>query len=513
MSESEQYPATWTAARLDQVSDINPPKQPAAWPAETSFVFVPMQAVEEEFGGIDVSKTRPLSEVAKGYMQFMSGDVIIAKITPCMENGKLAIVPTLSSPWAYGSTEFHVVRPRAAVTAKWIAHFLSQQSGRRKARANMAGSAGQLRVPRSWLEQVLVPVPPLAEQARIVAKIEELFSDLDAGVAALERVRAKLKRYRASVLNAAVTGKLTETWRQQHPPTEPADKLLARILDERRKQWEAEQLRKFAEVGKTPPKAWEARYEEPCPPLIADAEGLPGSWRWTSVDQLIKEKTCNGISIKGSDSPPGVAALRLSAMSDRGFDYAKRRYILINDADARSLAIRSGDFFVCRGNGSLHLVGRGTLAQAVDEIVVFPDTMIRARFAKAGVLPQFMARVWQSRLIRQQIEKRAKTSAGIYKVSQREVESVTVPLPPLAEQGEIVAEIERRLSVVEAVEAEVEHGLKRAARLRQAILKRAFEGKLVPQNPADEPASATLAKVDLESGQATRRRGKTAARA
>ena len=116
-----------------------------------------------------------------------------------------------------------------------------------------------------------VPDPlPLNEQRRIVAKIDELFSDLDAGVAALERARANLKRYRAAVLKAAVEGKLTEQWRAEHPATEPASKLLERILAERRKKWEVDQLAKYAAAGKTPPKDWREKYVEPAGP---DASG------------------------------------------------------------------------------------------------------------------------------------------------------------------------------------------------------------------------------------------------
>ena len=107
-------------------------------------------------------------------------------------------------------------------------------------------------------------VPPHAEQHRIVAKIEELFSDLDAGVAALERVRANLKRYRAAVLKAAVEGKLTEDWRAQHPDTEPASVLLDRILTERRRQWEKDQLAKFAEAGRQPPKWMAEKLRRAC---------------------------------------------------------------------------------------------------------------------------------------------------------------------------------------------------------------------------------------------------------
>jgi len=348
------------------------------------------------------------------------------------------------------------------------------------------------------LSRFPVPLAPLNEQQRIVAKIEELFSDLDAGVAALERIKANLKRYRATVLKAAVEGTLTEQWRAKHPKSEPASKLLERILAERRQKWEKNQLAKFAAADKTPPKGWREKYVEPTGPDTRGLPELPQGWCWATVDQLLIESTCNGISIKGTDAPPGVAALRLSAMSSFGFNYEECRYIPISEGVAAGLAIHEGDFFVSRGNGSLHLLGRGTLAQAPPGIVVFPDTMIRLRFSKLECLPRFMRMIWESKLIRKQIEKKARTTAGIYKISQRDIEAFCTPLAQLVEQEEILLEVERCLSIVKEAEAQVDANLKRAARLRQCILKRAYEGRLVPQEPTDEPADKLLERIRQE---------------
>jgi uncharacterized delta-60 repeat protein len=223
---------------------------------------------------------------------------------------------------------------------------------------------------------------------------------------------------------------------------------------------------------------------------------LPEGWCWVRVEQLLTEGSCNGISVKGSNVPPGVPALRLSAMSDSGFDYSDRRYIPISEQVAEALAIAEGDFFVARGNGSLHLVGRGTLAQPSAERVVFPDTMIRLRLS--SVVRKFIALIWPSRLVRRQIEKRARTTAGIYKISQRDIDGFAVPLPPLSEQEEIVSVVEQRLSLAQESESQIEANLKRSSRLRQSILKRAFEGKLAPQDPNDEPATVLLGRIQAK---------------
>ncbi len=252
MSDGNELPNGWVSAPLADVADIAANRRPADQPPETRVNFVPMSAVKEEFGGIDTSVTRPLAEVQKGYTQFREGDVLLAKITPCMENGKVAVVPPLENPWGYGSTEFHVIRPRDGVASEWLAHFLSRSAFRREARRSMTGSAGQLRVPKPWLEAQEIPIAPLSEQRRIVAKIDELFSDLDAGVAALHRIKAKLKRYRAAVLKAAVEGKLTEEWRKRNRPRETGPRLLERVLQERRRKWEVEQLAAYLNFRRFP---------------------------------------------------------------------------------------------------------------------------------------------------------------------------------------------------------------------------------------------------------------------
>jgi type I restriction enzyme S subunit len=200
-------------------------------------------------------------------------------------------------------------------------------------------------------------------------------------------------------------------------------------------------------------------------------------------------------------------------MSNSGFDYSDVRYLPLSESDVDDIWIQEDDFFMSRGNGSLHLVGRGTPAQVPPLPTIFPDTMIRLRFEKQVWNTGWVQALWPSRTIRSQIEKKVKTTAGIYKIAQPQVEQIIVPFPPLAEQHRIVAEVERRLSVVEELEAVITANLKRADRLRQSILKRAFLGKLVPQDPADEPAERLLERVRAErirgqEREPVRRRGR-----
>lgn len=392
---------------------------------------------------------------------------------------------------AWVNNHAHVLRGiEGLLTNRFLLHALNCTDYR-----EFANGTTRLKLTQGAMRRIPLSVPPLPEQHRIVEKIEELFSDLDAGVASLQRAKANLKRYRASVLKSAVEGRLTAEWRKEHPQTEDGAMLLDRILRERRENWEKDQLHKFKEKGKEPPKNWQSKYEEPSAPDTSELPELPGVWVWARVDQLLAEGTCNGISIKGTDTPPGVPALRLNAMTESGFDYSQHRFIPIGDDVAKDLAIQKDDLFVSRGNGSLHLVGRAVLAQEPPHRIVFPDTMIRVRLTGSASLKQFIGKVWQSRLMRRQVETKARTTAGIYKISQADVEEFFVPLPPLAEQEQIVALVEERLSQIDSAEKTINAELIRSKRLRQSILKRAFEGKLVPQDPKDEPARVLLERI------------------
>ncbi len=131
--------------------------------------FVPMEAIDETLGEIATANTVPAAEVARGYTPFQQGDVLFAKITPCMENGKCAVAQNLANGVGFGSTEFHVIRPRDAAIADWIYYFLRQQSVRDSLERRMTGSAGQRRVPSRAVEELEILLPPLAEQRRIAA--------------------------------------------------------------------------------------------------------------------------------------------------------------------------------------------------------------------------------------------------------------------------------------------------------------------------------------------------------
>jgi type I restriction enzyme S subunit len=482
----QQLPVGWANASLAQIVEPRSGKaDPQAMPEAK---FIGMEQVEAHT--MRLLGTVPASSMKSSANAFQPADVLYGRLRPYLNK---VYQPDFAG---FCSGEFIVMPESGAVLGKFLKYRLNAGDFVRFASRIHTGDR-----PRVDFDQIKIfdfLLPPKPEQERIADALDELFSDLDAGVAALERVREKLKLYRASVLKATVEGALTTEWRAQHPHTETASELVKRILAERRRRWEEDQVAKFKAKGQEPPKNWKAKYKEPVAPKITNLPPLPEGWCWATVDQLLASPIINGLSVRGSEEPPGIPALRLSAMTDKGFDYSERRYLPLKPEDADDLWIRPGDFFVSRGNGTKKLVGRGTLAQQPPELVIFPDTMMRIRFLHSHLSPNWIPTIWGSGLVHRQIERIAKTTAGIWKIAQPNLAGVTVPVPPVSEQEAIIEAVEDQLSVIERLEADLDAKLKGVQALRQAILGHAFTGKLVPQDPNDEPASELLKRIAAE---------------
>ena len=170
---------------LGEACTVNPRARRTRCSNDMLVSFVPMAAVDERLGMITVCEDRPLADVSKGYTSFEIGDVLFAKITPCMENGKIALARRLTNGVGRGSTEFHVLRPGNQVLGEYVYHFVRQGWFRDEAKRSFTGTAGQQRVPKSFMENVPIPIPPLDEQHRIVGILNR--------AAKIERLRARVR--------------------------------------------------------------------------------------------------------------------------------------------------------------------------------------------------------------------------------------------------------------------------------------------------------------------------------
>jgi len=204
--ELDELPDGWELKPLSDpsVATLNPKKsEVSSLDARLEVTFVPMAAVDDGSGTIARPEVRRLGEVKKGYTYFKEGDVIFAKITPCMENGKSAIARGLRNGIGFGSTEFHVVRAGAKTQPEWLYLILRSQQVRDEAENAMHGAAGQQRVPIEFLEQLEIPLPPLAEQQRIVARVEALTRRLDQARQARQAALAEVENVMQSAVNTA----------------------------------------------------------------------------------------------------------------------------------------------------------------------------------------------------------------------------------------------------------------------------------------------------------------------
>jgi type I restriction enzyme S subunit len=415
-------------------------------------------------------KRMKLSESEIRDYELLPGDLLVNRVNSRELVGKTAVIPDGLERCIFESKNIRVRVKRDLVEPKF-AGFALLSSGRNHFDQNAQQVVGMASISQPQVASFKLPLPPLPEQRRIVAEIEQQFTRLDAGVAALRRVQANLKRYRAAVLKAACEGLLVPTEAELQsgsgvPPLgsqkkrqdatstfETGEQLLARILTERRKNWSGR-----------------GKYKEPEAPNKTNVYPLPIGWRWTNIGQ--------------------VAEVGTGATPNRG----RREYYTGGEIPW----VTSG----CVNNPRVDKADQFVTSVALDQcnLTVYPPgTLILAMYGEgktrgmaaelglAATTNQALAAIQTPEAIRGFIKVvlwktyediRKSASGGVQpNLNLSLVRAIPVPLPCLAEQTRIVAEVERRLSVVDELESVVTANLQRATRLRQSILQTAFSDK------------------------------------
>lgn len=462
-SITQQFPRV----PIKDVAIINPRRFDIPISDDESLSFVPMKDVEEETGRLHTKVVKSWKEVKKGYTPFQEGDVIFAKITPCMENGKFALAMGLHGGRAAGSTEFHVFRPKPIVDPKYLLYYFFTPAIRHAAKANMKGTAGQLRVPIAFLEEQEIPLPSIEDQRSIVSEIEKQFTRLDAGVAALKRLQANLKRYRASVLKAACEGKLVPTEaelaRKEGREYEPASVLLERILKERREKWQAQYPKK--------------KYVEPKGPDTSNLPELPEGWCWATIDAIAFVTKLAGFEYTKYvkyDSAGDMAVIKAENAGKNGYkvtDYSRIKSNTIVHLNRSKL--KAGDLlmvFVGAGTGNVAKVPE-------DQDYFLGPNISMIRVKSEFVLPAYLEYFLRSPNGNYLALKNSKAVAQP-SLSMATIRMIPCAIPPINEQKRIYEEIGRRLSITDENSTIIEMNIKRMERLRQAVLQRIFEGVL-----------------------------------
>jgi len=384
----------------------------------------------------------------------------------------------------------HVMRTRDGMPSEFLKHQLDQVDYR-----SFVSGTTRAKLPQGPMRQIKLLVPPLPEQRRIVAAIESYFSRLDAATATLERVQRNLERYRASVLKAAVEGRLVPTEaelaKKEGRAYEPASTLLKRILTERCRRWEEAELAKLTARGKKPTDdKWKAKYEEPAMP---DGEGqpeLPEGWCWASVDQLATDVTY-GTSAKTTEDDQGVPVVRMGNIVDGLLDLSVLKYLPEEHDEFPALLLEPGDLLFNRTN-SAELVGKSAVYSGSPSPCSFASYLIRVRAAE-GCRSEFVAAFINSTAGRRWIASVVTQQVGQANVNGSKLRACAVPLPPASEQARIVESLDFAASSTQQLVGDLTAMRLRCGRLRQSILKWAFEGRLVDQDANDAPHIAALA--------------------
>lgn len=345
---------------------------------------------------------------------------------------------------------------------EYVANYLNSPFGRQWIASVVSQQVGQANVNGSKLKALSIPIPGFDDQRRIVAEIEKQFTRLEAGVAALRRVQANLKRYRAAVLKAACEGRLVPTEaelaRTEDRPFESGQQLLARILTERRQNWQGR-----------------GQYKEPATLNKACQPELPKGWGVAPLEAIadvIDPNPSHRMPKYVPEGIPLVSSENFVGTEEIDFTIGKQVTRETLEQQRSRYTIEEGDFVLSR----IGTIGK-TRFLPTDNEYCLSHALVVLKVRSKFINKRWLRKTIASESILSQAHKGVQ-SVGVPDLGMAKIRDFIIPLPPLAEQTRIVAEVERRLSVVEELEAVVTTNLQRATRLRQSILKEAYSGAL-----------------------------------
>ncbi|MBT9290671.1 restriction endonuclease subunit S [Prosthecodimorpha staleyi] len=383
-----------------------------------------------------------------------------------------AVVYDGSIPELTVDSHVTIVRP-SSIEPGFLGYFAETSRVQRLVVDGHVGSTNQQEMPRTFVEELLVPLAPLAEQRRIVARVDALFAEIAEGEAALGAARKGLDTFRRALLKAAVTGELTKDWRAANPVGETGHDLLVRIRAERATKGHT----KHGDVA----------------PLRSGLPDLPNGWAWCVVKeagdvQLGRQRAPQ--HHRGAHMRP---YLRVANVMEDRLDLSDVKWMNFTPEEFHIFALEPGDILLNEGQAP-DLIGRPALYKGEIKDCCFQKTLLRFR-ACQYIDPDFALLVFRHYMHSGRFKRESRITTNIGHLTQVRFVEIEFPIPPPAEAAEILRRVSDALAAAADTQAMLEAEAADAARLKQSILKAAFEGRLVAQDPADEPVSAMLARL------------------
>lgn len=474
-------PRGWTSLPIGELISLNPKTDASD---DTIAGFSPMPRLGTRYRDSVGFEQRQWGEIRKSYVHFQDGDVLLAKITPCFENGKAGLVRGMPSGIGAGSSEYFVCRPDTSLLdPRCLLAFFKTERFLKEGETRMTGSVGHKRVPKDYLLSTEIPLPPLAEQQRIADKLDALLARVDACRDRLDRLPAILKRFRQSVLSSAMLGALTEDWRVAQDEHSEGVKLA--------EQLEANHVAAGGHRAGNAAEPTEGVHD-------LSVETFPSGWGLATLRDAVdpQRPITYGILKPGPELSDGIPYVRVADFpNDRLALDGIRRTSPAIDAEFKRSRLRAGDLLLSiRGT-----VGRLIeIPQELENANITQDTArlaIQSLLSRSFVLWYLRSEHAQSRM------RRAVKGVAVRGINIGDVRALQLPVPSRAEQDEIVRRIEALFALADAIEARYSNARAQVDRLTPAVLAKAFRGELVPQDPNDEPASALLER--LRNGEDT----------
>ncbi len=476
-SNYSDLPPGWKRVKLPYFCHLIMGQSPPSSTYNTQKIGLPFYQGKSEFGHI---YPNPQKYCSKPNKIAEKGDILLSVRAPvgatnvCLEKSCIGRGLTALRPLENSSTKFifFLFRYLEPILAK-------------------AGTGTTFKaINKDFLCQLELNVPPLPEQHRIVEKIEELFSELDDGVASLKKALEQLKTYRQAVLKWAFEGKLTEKWRNAHQDSlEDADTLLEQIKAERKRHYQQQledwkqALKEWENNGKETKKPTKPQQPKDLPPLtkeeLSNLPSLPDGWMWVKLGNLcdIIGGVTKGRKLEGKNTI-SLPYLRVANVQDGYLDLSVIKYIEVLPEDLEKYRLVSGDILYTEG-GDRDKLGRGTIWRNEISDCIHQNHVFRARTFQQLIKSLYISYFSQTQTARNHFFKHGKQTVNLASINMTVLSNLPIVLCSTVEQKLILDEIESRLSVCDQLEATLTENLDKAEALRQSILKRAFEGKLV----------------------------------